>query len=106
MKKYFQSNNNNEAWVKARQCQCKQFSIMFGKISKEEIQPQYLNQTLPTYFDYDCFPSISPDQIVWIDETHIQKEGGRVLQTGILIWFPQDTNDLLPPIKCEPKPFV
>lgn len=92
-----QSNNNSEGWVTARYKQCKQFSIIFGKITKDEIEHEYLNKTVPKYYDHNYLPRIYPDQVVWFDETHIQQEGGRVSRTGVSIRFPRDANGAFSP---------
>ena len=87
-----QSNNNNKAWVNARFRQCKQFSIMFGKIKKSDLKSEYNTLPIPPHYDPELLPQVSPDQVVWFDETHIQQEGGRVTRIGVLIRFPRNEN--------------
>jgi hypothetical protein len=92
IQKCCQANSNNEKWVLARFNQCKQYLIMFGKITLPTLMEEYSHGTIPKEFDPEQLPKVSIDQIIWYDETHIQQEGGRVSRGGVQIRFPRDAN--------------
>ena len=95
-----QSNNNSKTWVTARFRQCKQLSIMFGKITKSDLDKECNTLPIPSYYDPELLPQVSPDQVVWFDETYIQQERGRVL-----IRFPRDANGaFFPQSDTNPEP--
>jgi hypothetical protein len=78
---------------------------MFGKIKKSDLKSEYNYLPIPPYYDPELLPQVSPDQVVWFDETHIQQEGGRVSRTGVLIRFPRNENGAFSPqLDTNPKP--
>ena len=67
-----QGNSNNEGWRTARYNQTKQMMVMTGHITKEELEKEYGIDKIPLHYHPDHLPKITPKQLVWFDETHIQ----------------------------------
>ena len=100
-----QGNSNNEGWRTARYNQTKQMMVMTGHITKEELEKEYGIDKIPLYYHPDHLPKITPEQLVWFDETHIQQEGGEVSRSGIQIRFPRDaTGAFSPKSDTNPNP--
>jgi hypothetical protein len=98
IQKSCQGNSDNERWMTARYKQCKQYLIMFQKISLPELISEFSPEPIPEYYDPRVLPKVCIDQVVWYDETHLQQEGGRVSRGGVQIRFPRDANGAFSPL--------
>ena len=100
IQKRCQGDTNNEAWATAKHRQCKQLLIMRGDISKEELLTEYPDG-IPHEFHPDHLPTLTRNQVVFFDETHIEQEGGLVTKTGIQIRFPRDASGKYAPLSPD-----
>ena len=91
IQKVCQGDTNNRAWALARKRQTKQLLIMQGKIKKEDLLREY-KSNIPFEFDPEKLPTISPHQVIFFDEIHIDQEAGFTSKTGVQIRFPRDIN--------------
>ena len=64
---------------------------MRGLITKDQLLTEY-NGDIPPWFDPSKLPSLTREQVVWFDETHIEQEGGVISKTGVQVRFPRDIN--------------
>ena len=64
IRKKGQANTNNLAWAKARKNQCKQYLIMLGRITKEDLLIEEKTYPLPPWYDPDLLPKIDNSQLV------------------------------------------
>ena len=69
-----QGRTHHEGWRDARRNQTKQFLVMLGEITKEDLNKEYPDG-IPCAFDTDHLPTLSRNQVVFYDETHIEQEG-------------------------------
>ena len=92
-----QGSTHHEGWREARRNQTKQFLVMLGEISKDDLMREY-PAGIPRAFDPDHLPTLTRNQVVFYDETHIEQEGGLTNSTGYQIRFPRDSDgNYLPP---------
>ena len=93
-----QGNTNNHAWEQARKRQCEQLLIMFGRLSTAELLREHTTFPLLLFYEASLLPHLTPDQIVWFDETHVEQEGGTASRTGVQIRFPRDPTGKYSPL--------
>ena len=86
-----QGSTYHEGWRDAKRNQTKQFLVILGEISKDDLEKEYLDGT-PRAFDRDHLPTLSRNQVVFYEETLIEQEGGLTNSTGYQINFPCDSN--------------
>ena len=90
IKKRNQGNIYQEKWQLARYNQTKQFMIMLGWLTHDDLKKEYLNAPIPHEYDPLHLPSITCEQIVWYDEMHIEQEGGANGNGGYQVRFHRD----------------
>ena len=79
IKKRSQCNVNHEAWKKTDDRQTNQVSIMLGKIKLEDLQNEFDNLPIPSYYDPSLLPKITREHIVFFDKVHIEQDGGSLI---------------------------
>ena len=89
-----QGNKNHVAWALARKNQTKQFLIMNGQITKNELTAEY-PEGIPIHFDPSKLPTIECAQIVWYNEVHMEQHGGPLSSTGYQVRFKSDKDGKL-----------
>ena len=77
---------------------------MQGKIKKEDLLREYKGN-IPFEFDPEKLPTISPHQVIFFDEIHIDQEAGSLSKTGVQIHFPRDSDEKYSP-KSESNPVL
>ena len=89
IRKRTQANDNNEQWKSACYNQCKQYMIMQGQITKQQLTKEY-GKKLPKCYNPDKLPRIDDANDVWFDEMHIKQKAGLNMHADMQIRFLRD----------------
>ena len=93
------SGGNNDKWINTRGKYTKQFMIILGKLTEEQIMTNAEGLRsfgpIPPWFDPTLLPKITHTQIVWWDECHIEKQGGKLGNRNLCFQFKRDKNGKL-----------
>ena len=72
LQKRIQGNVNHDAWKLARKSQTKQYMVMLGKITRQDLLNEYGDSPIPMWLNPAHLPSICGSQIGWWDEMYIK----------------------------------
>ena len=73
---------------------------MLGETTKDEFLRQH-TEGIPPEFDTDVLPNLTKNQVVFLNETHYEQEGGSVKHTRYQIRFPRDNQGTYCPIPSK-----
>ena len=85
----------SDAWEIARHNQMKQFLVMRGVITKQQLQEEY-NGKLPDHYNPDLLPKLSRHQVIFFEEMHMNQEGGPIYNRNYQSVFPETSTDDIP----------
>ena len=102
--KIMQGNVNHDALNLARKNQTKQYMVMLGKITKQDLLDEYDDSPIPMWLDPAYLPSIDRLQVGWWEEMHIKKEGEKRMHNNLQIRFPRNAAGRYDPLSNKIKP--
>ena len=105
IRKRTQASVNQTGWAEARYNQTKQYLVMLGDITKQDLLDEAKTYPLAPCFDPDLLPKIDRTQLVWFDEMHIKQKAGLNIHADLQIRFSrnsdgkydQSANEFAPP---------
>ena len=84
--------------------QCRQYLIMLGRITKQDLLDEAKTYPLTPWFDPDRLPQIDQEQLVWFDEMHVKQKVELIPPNNMQIRFYRGPNGRFDPTSTTLAP--